>query len=308
MTLFIFSDRTLTRSGVKAISRRFCLGILVGLPLLSLALGVSIGRTWHRLESAAGSENPTDIHDVIAQDNRALAGHIGELSGRLIQLELEAESLASRIEVTKQYQERMRVSIKSQNDRTSRTESVAASGGPMLQPLSRAEDTRNPDMTLQDLKNEAARVSALLRRLDSFAVSVDQRHMSFPGRAPIADYLITSNFGTRSDPFFKRPAFHSGVDYSAPTGTFIFASAGGKIIHAGYRNDYGNTIEIDHGAGLVTRYAHASELLVSQGMTVMPGQKIARVGSSGRSTGAHLHFEILEQGRFIDPMLYLNRF
>ena len=108
------------------------------------------------------------------------------------------------------------------------------------------------------------------------------------------------------DPFNKRRAFHSGLDFPAPSGTPIRASAGGVVVYSGFRSDYGRQVEIDHGNGLVTRYSHARRLHVKVGDVVTPGQLIADVGSSGRSTGPHLHFEVLKNGRYVDPEDFLR--
>jgi murein DD-endopeptidase MepM/ murein hydrolase activator NlpD len=119
---------------------------------------------------------------------------------------------------------------------------------------------------------------------------------------------VTSAFGRRSDPFTGLPALHRGVDVAAPEGTPIRAAAGGTVLSAGPRGGYGEAVEIDHGDGTTAIYAHASALLVRAGDPVRPGQEIARVGSSGRATGAHLHFEVREGGRAVDPARALGAY
>ncbi|MBM2855146.1 MAG: family peptidase [Steroidobacteraceae bacterium] len=133
----------------------------------------------------------------------------------------------------------------------------------------------------------------------------DLDQMAFPSRAPIPGVMISSGFGRRIDPFTRRLAQHAGIDYMAPYGTSILASAGGRVRRAGPYGAFGRTVEIDHGDGLVTRYGHTSRILVRVGDIVLPGQPIAMVGSTGRSTGAHLHFEILRDGTPVQPRLYL---
>ena len=130
--------------------------------------------------------------------------------------------------------------------------------------------------------------------------------MIYPSRQPVLGSRIGSRFGNRADPFNKRRAFHSGLDFPAPAGSPIYASAGGVVRYAGFRGEYGRQVEIDHGNGLVTRYSHARRLHVRSGDVVTPGQHIADIGSSGRSTGPHLHFEVLKNGRFVDPEDYLR--
>ena len=131
------------------------------------------------------------------------------------------------------------------------------------------------------------------------------RLMRFPSRVPLPGAERTSGFGYRHDPFNGHVAFHSGQDFAAQTGEPILASAGGRVIRADFFSDYGRTVEIDHGNGLITRYAHASKLLVKEGDLVKPLDAIALVGSSGRSTGAHLHFEVMNNGAFENPADYL---
>ena len=129
--------------------------------------------------------------------------------------------------------------------------------------------------------------------------------MRMPTRLPIESAELVSSFGNRDDPLTGRRAFHSGLDFAAGHGTVIHAAAGGTVAYAAFRADYGWTVEIDHGNGLSTRYAHASRLLVKPGALVMPGDAVAAVGSTGRSTGPHLHFEVLRHGEATDPRRYL---
>ncbi len=127
-----------------------------------------------------------------------------------------------------------------------------------------------------------------------------------PSVAPVSDGVYTSNFGWRVDPFTGRSAMHEGVDFMAESGTAIHASAGGVVVYADTHAQYGNMIEIDHGNDIVTRYAHASKLLVKVGQVVRRGDKIAEVGSTGRSTGNHLHFEVRYKGLAQNPVRFLR--
>ena len=124
---------------------------------------------------------------------------------------------------------------------------------------------------------------------------------------PVAGRL-TSGFGARIDPLSGEHSDHPGLDLGAPEGTPIRAPAGGIVRSAGPRGGYGNAVEIDHGNGLVTLYGHASELLVSSGEFVQAGQEIATVGTTGRSTGPHLHFEVRQGGRVVDPGRLLKKY
>jgi murein DD-endopeptidase MepM/ murein hydrolase activator NlpD len=130
---------------------------------------------------------------------------------------------------------------------------------------------------------------------------------SLSGALPVAG-RVTSRFGPRTDPLTGASARHTGVDVSAAAGTPIRAPAAGVVRAAGPRGGYGNAVEIDHGNGLTTLYAHASEVLVAPGQAIVAGQEIARVGSTGRSTGAHLHFEVRSGGRPVDPARVLKAY
>jgi len=117
---------------------------------------------------------------------------------------------------------------------------------------------------------------------------------------------LTSSFGLREDPFTHREGHHGGVDLAEPEGQPVHAVLAGVVRAAGERGGYGNAVEIDHGGGVTTLYAHASELLVRAGDHVTPGQAIARVGHSGHATGDHLHFEVRVSGRQVDPIRALK--
>jgi murein DD-endopeptidase MepM/ murein hydrolase activator NlpD len=133
-------------------------------------------------------------------------------------------------------------------------------------------------------------------------------HAAAPTAPLPVDGRVTSRFGPRADPFTGAPALHRGLDVAAPAGTPIRAAAGGTVLSAGPRGGYGEAVEIDHGDGTSALYAHASALLVRPGERVEPGQEIARVGSSGRATGAHLHFEVRQGERAVDPLRALGTY
>jgi murein DD-endopeptidase MepM/ murein hydrolase activator NlpD len=126
-----------------------------------------------------------------------------------------------------------------------------------------------------------------------------------PVRVPVKALYFSSGFGNRIDPFLKRPAFHAGLDFVAEAGTVVYATAPGRVISAGRNGGYGEMVEIAHADGITTRYAHLSRALVKRGMEIDAGTPIGRVGSTGRSTGPHLHYETRRDGEPIDPALYL---
>lgn len=124
---------------------------------------------------------------------------------------------------------------------------------------------------------------------------------------PVERGWISSRFGRRPDPFTGKMALHQGVDFSAPRGTEIQTVAAGVVTWSATRSDYGLMVEVNHGNGFSTRYAHAEKLMVEVGDIVKKGQTVALVGSTGRSTGAHVHFEVFKNGRVVDPATYIHR-
>jgi murein DD-endopeptidase MepM/ murein hydrolase activator NlpD len=116
---------------------------------------------------------------------------------------------------------------------------------------------------------------------------------------------ISSGFGNRTDPFTGGRAYHAGLDFPAPKGTTVMSAGYGKVTFVGQRSGYGNTVEVTHASGLLTRYGHLSAFLVKEGQIVNTGTPIAKVGSTGRSTGPHLHFEVRRKDQAVDPGKYL---
>jgi murein DD-endopeptidase MepM/ murein hydrolase activator NlpD len=130
--------------------------------------------------------------------------------------------------------------------------------------------------------------------------------MSVPSMKPVADLQFTSLYGVRSDPFRGTAAMHAGVDIPGPIGTPIYATADGVVGRAGWVGGYGNLVELEHGKGLQTRYGHMSKLLVAPGTRVARGQVIGLMGSTGRSTGSHLHYEVRMDGAAVNPVPYME--
>jgi murein DD-endopeptidase MepM/ murein hydrolase activator NlpD len=127
-----------------------------------------------------------------------------------------------------------------------------------------------------------------------------------PGGWPVVGGWISSRFGYRSDPIHGRGAFHAGVDFAAPPGTKVIATGPGVVSFAGYKQGYGYVVEITHPTGYLTRYGHNSRNLVREGQTVQKGESIAVIGSTGRSTGVHVHFEVERDGKTVNPTQYLS--
>ena len=131
--------------------------------------------------------------------------------------------------------------------------------------------------------------------------------ISVPSDKPVKTAAFTSGYGLRTDPFRGAAAMHAGIDLSGPIGTPIYATADGVVSTAGYNSGgYGNLVKIDHGRGIETRYGHLSTLIVRQGQRVTRGQVIGRMGSTGRSTGSHLHYEVRIDGRAVNPIPFMK--
>jgi len=160
------------------------------------------------------------------------------------------------------------------------------------------------DERLDDFLGLAEQVEPRLNLLTLEAGDMFSYQAAFPSVWPV-DGRLTSGFGWRRSPISRRQKMHSGVDISALRGTPVRAAASGTILMARYNSGYGRMVTIDHGYGIVSRYAHNSRLMVREGDWVEAGEMIATVGSTGQSTGPHLHFEMQVDGRFVDPMDYL---
>lgn len=160
--------------------------------------------------------------------------------------------------------------------------------------------------TLQELDEVASERTDLMTVLESRLFEQKIKKMMIPTQTPVPNANLGSMFGWRIDPITGRSALHTGLDFPATPGTAIFAAAGGVVVTQEFQSEYGNMIEIDHGNDLISRYAHTSKVGVKKGDLIKRGQKIAEVGNTGRSTGPHLHFEVLVQGVPQDPQKFLN--
>ncbi len=183
-----------------------------------------------------------------------------------------------------------------------------AQGGPYL-PAS-----LHQEISLTGIERQMADLNALLSDRSDKLVALETLLMQdklskklLPSVPPINEGWYSSNFGWRIDPFTGNNALHEGVDYVVPAGTPIHASAAGMVVYADTHPQYGNMVEIDHGNQVITRYAHGSKLLVNVGQMVRRGQEIALSGSTGRSTGPHLHFEVRYKGIAQNPVRFLEQ-
>ncbi len=159
---------------------------------------------------------------------------------------------------------------------------------------------------LERLKRQVDERTDQLSVLEALLLQNSANRKFLPTMSPIVEGWYSSNFGYRIDPFTGRQTYHEGIDFPTESGTTIVAAASGKVVTAEYHVQYGKMIEIDHGNGLVSRYAHASSMTVNLGDLVVRGQRIGAVGSTGRSTGPHLHFEVRLNGVPQNPARFLQ--
>ena len=217
----------------------------------------------------------------------AMARRLGEMQARMLQVEALSERVSGLAGVNP-------------ND----LKLATGRGGALVEgrPLTLEE----LQATLNDLEQLTGERTDLLTVMESRLIDQRLKNMMLPTQAPLPGHGVGSRFGWRIDPFTGRQALHTGLDFQGEVGTPIVAAAGGVVVTAEMHPQYGNMVEVDHGNGLVTRYAHASKLVVKKGDLVKRGQRLALVGTTGRSTGPHLHFEVLVQGVQQDPHRFLN--
>ena len=215
-----------------------------------------------------------------------MAKRLGEMQAKMVQLEALGERVSGLAGVN-----------------PAEIKSTMGSGGALVgsHPLTMQE----LQATLADLDKITDQRVDLMTLMESRLFDQKIKKLMVPTHQPVVGGILGSPFGWRIDPVNGRSALHTGLDFPAEHGTPILAAAGGVVVTQEYHPAYGKMVEVDHGNDLITRYAHASKVLISKGDLIKRGQKIAEVGSTGRSTGSHLHFEVLVQGVFQDPQKFL---
>lgn len=229
----------------------------------------------------------------------AYARELGELQARMMRLDAQSQRLA------KLAGEKESAAINITSLKPVSNIHQGGVGGPFVE---------SHAMTEADLIVAIEELTEAVNKRDDYLSSIEAKILQksvlkdmLPNSSPIDAAFNSSSYGWRADPFNGREAFHEGLDFSANTGTDIRAAADGIVSSAERTPDYGNIVKINHGSGLETRYAHASKLLVKAGERVVKGQIVAQVGSTGRSTGPHLHYEIRLNGNALDPRKYLHQ-
>ncbi|WP_311240067.1 MULTISPECIES: M23 family metallopeptidase [unclassified Xanthomonas] len=269
------------------------LGAVLGLGML---IGVGASTATGMVTNSALQAKVAQQQAELAQAQRASQAQVNALAARMGELQAQATRLNA-------LGERLTEMGKLKDGEFDFDEPVGVGGGD--EPVS--------DMPVESLKETLGQVeqqfSASGQQLNVLAALMFDHQLeqnSVPSRMPIRNTYITSGFGGRADPFDGGSAFHKGVDFHANVGDPVMSVADGVVSYAGVRGGYGNVVEVDHGNGYVTRYAHNSRLVVKVGDLVRAGQQVARAGSSGRSTGAHVHFEVWADGRVVNPRKFLG--
>ncbi len=236
-----------------------------------------------------------EMNNYIAQaDAELLAKKVGEINAQIIRLNAFGERLAGLAKIDKE-------EFAFDND--------PAQGGVYEEIKTIGANQINADEFAESLKILQQKIDGKQQQLDYLQKfflreKVDNK-TKISGR-PIKKGWISSYFGKRKDPFTGKAAFHSGIDLAGKKGSDIVAAADGIVTWSGKRWAYGEMVEIDHGKGITTRYAHNDSLDVNVGDLVKKGQVIAKMGNSGRSTGPHLHFEVRKNGKAVNPLKYIR--
>lgn len=267
----------------------------------AFALGLQFGRGVHREVALAET---TRFAGVLAQQKQeiaslkqqlqlrvdAMAMRIGEVNAHVIRLDALGKRLTEMADI---------------DSREFDFDRDPPSGGPEGEGVS----AQIPDLSgmLVQLEQRADLRESQLAALENVILTRELKEEIHPEGRPVSSGYISSYFGERADPFDGLEKFHKGVDFAGALGSDVVAVAAGVVTWAGERSGYGKLIEINHGDGYSTRYAHNERALVAVGQTVKRGESIALMGSTGHSTGPHVHFEVLHNGRQVDPLSFIGR-
>ncbi len=239
-------------------------------------------------------EEAARVQERVQGHLNAMAMRLGDLQARVLRLDGLGERLAKT------------AGLKPQELPSLPAGAAPGRGGAVSSLPSRDLSVQEFSDLVEKLARQVDQRSDQLSVLEALLVQDSANRKFLPTKYPISDGWYSSNFGYRIDPFTGQQSMHDGIDFPAETGTPIVAAASGKVAFAEWHPQYGKMLEIDHGNGLVSRYAHASQLLVKEGDLVVAGQRIAVVGTTGRSTGPHLHFEVRLNGTPQNPARFLQ--
>lgn len=299
--IIVNSDHGQTRSlTLGGWTRAFLSVCLLGIPTVIGAWGYNWLVNFDRdPDSSSWGASLTEQKDKLEKSRKqnegqvaALTAKVAELQARLVRLDAVGERLTKVAKLDKgEFDFRQPPGV----------------GGP-LNTGSEPGHSSGTDflLTMDQLSQRVQNREQQFKALDSILISRSFEIESLFDRFPVENGYMSSTFGYRTDPFNGKQEFHSGIDFTAPAGTAVTAVAPGVVTSSMLTSDYGNLLEINHGGSFETRYAHNKINLVKTGDVVKKGQIIALVGSTGRSTAPHVHFEVYKNGRVVDPATYLH--
>ena len=305
MHIILVSDRLATTRSINLGWRHLLLGIVC---FICLVIGTSSLFSYVTVRHAAEIRMPflqdmlrslsaaeTERSKEFVRENlNAMAVKLGQMQAQMTHLDSLGERLMTMSGVVPAELRTMPPSTTGKDRR----------GGPLISPTPLSPG--DLQAALDDLSRQIEARGDILSLIEAQLLDERVRKSMLPTTLPVAAQWNASSFGWRIDPFTGERAMHEGVDFAADPGTAVVAAAGGMVITAERHPEYGNMVEIDHGNDLTTRYAHASKILVKPGTLVRRGQQIAESGSTGRSTGPHLHFEVRLRGIAQNPNRFLQ--
>jgi len=301
MNIILVTSRLPTARAI-AIGRRHILGACIFLATTVLGLAALLNYAAMKYAGRTGKPLVFSFASATAQDDAArtqsylrdnldvMATRLGEMQAQILRLDTLGDRVARL------------AGFKPQEFMLEQSPGRGGAQSHVQEPLSFTELARRLDFVSRQVDDRSDR----LGMLDSLLTQDRARKQLLPSVLPIHGGAYNSNFGWRLDPFNGMQSFHEGIDFIADVGAAVVAAAAGVVAASEFHPQYGNMIEIDHGGGLVTRYAHCSTRLARVGDVVMKGAKIAEVGSTGRATGPHLHFEVRHHGVPQDPARFLR--
>jgi len=274
---------------VKFVSLLVLAATLIGAGLLytgyQLGLYVWKGEVTHQRHALA------EVTQSSKQGLDALSARIGQLQSHMIRLDALGQRLTSLAKLDK-----------GEFD----FKDAPAEGGPDMPLPAQPVDVKTLLRSMSALGKRIEDRAQQLTVLESLMMNHKLQQQVHPSGRPIRNGWISSYFGRRIDPFTGRPSFHPGIDFAGKLGSPVLAVASGVVVFAGRDHGYGNLVQIDHGNGYATRYGHCEKILVKVGDKIKKNQEIALMGSTGRSTGPHVHFEVLRHGKIVNPARYVH--
>jgi len=290
---------------------RFHIGVGLWVSIATVILGIAGGAFYGGQQFGFQKAEP-DV--LVSQMQKQLDGYRDDLANVDAVVDENMNALAQRLAQTKAHIIRLdalgeRLIEKAKLDKGEfNFDNEPSVGGPESGRGERGESIKVNDFlnTLEDLEKKMDKSDFQLSILESMLMNRDLHDEVYPAGRPIKRGWISSYFGYRADPFTGRRAHHDGIDLAGKAGSPVIAVASGVVTWAGKRYGYGNLVEINHGNGYVTRYGHNEKIEVKVGDAVKKGDTVSRMGSTGRSTGPHVHFEVHKHGRVVDPMKYVR--